>query len=82
MNSLEAYIRNTKTKGELNELRKKGNVPAILYGGKEDNQKISLTKKHDFNIFTVDEARRMRGNINMFVLYRKLNSAFFNFLVI
>ena len=45
MNSLEAYIRNTKTKGELNELRKKGNVPAILYGGKEDNQKISLTKK-------------------------------------
>ena len=45
MNSLEANIRNTKTKGELNELRKKGNVPGILYGGKEDNQKISLTKK-------------------------------------
>ena len=45
MNSLEAYIRNTKTKSELNELRKKGNVPAILYGGKKDNQKISLTKK-------------------------------------
>ena len=45
MNSLEAYIRNTKTKGELHELRKNGNVPAILYGGKEANQKISLTKK-------------------------------------
>ena len=45
MNSLDANIRNTKTKGELNEPRKKGNVPGILYGGKEDNQKISLTKK-------------------------------------
>ena len=45
MNSLEASIRKTTTKGELNSLRKNDQVPAIIYGGKEENQKISLSKK-------------------------------------
>tara|TARA_Y100000590_G_scaffold391740_1_gene468634 strand:+ start:847 stop:1596 length:750 start_codon:yes stop_codon:yes gene_type:complete len=45
MNSIEATIRNTKTRGEINTLRKNGSVPAIIYGGKEENQKISLSKK-------------------------------------
>ena len=45
MNSLEASIRNTKSKGEVNSLRQKGDVPAIIYGGTEKNQKISLSKK-------------------------------------
>ena len=45
MNSLEASIRNTKSRGEINSLRQKGEVPAIIYGGKEENQKISLSKK-------------------------------------
>ncbi len=45
MNSLEASVRNTKTRGEINTLRKNGEVPAIIYGGKEENQKISLSKK-------------------------------------
>ena len=45
MNSLEASIRKTTTKGELNSLRKNEQVPAIIYGGKEENQKISLSKK-------------------------------------
>ena len=45
MISLEASIRNTKSKGELNSLRQKGEVPAIIYGGKEENQKVSLPKK-------------------------------------
>ena len=45
MNSLEASIRNTKSKGEVNSLRQKGEVPAIIYGGTEENQKISLSKK-------------------------------------
>ena len=44
MNSLEANIRNTKTKGELNSIRINGNVPAIIYGGKEENEKISISK--------------------------------------
>jgi len=45
MNSIEASIRDTKTKGEVNALRSKGNVPAIVYGGKDQNQKISVSKK-------------------------------------
>ena len=45
MNSIEASIRNTNTKGEVNALRSKGIVPAIIYGGKNQNQKISVSKK-------------------------------------
>ena len=45
MNSIEATIRTTNTKGEVNSLRVNGNVPAIIYGGTEKNQKISLSKK-------------------------------------
>ena len=45
MNSLEASIRNTKSRGEVNSLRQKGEVPAIVYGGTEENQKVSLSKK-------------------------------------
>mgnify|MGYP000856129494 CR=1 FL=1 len=45
MNSIEVNIRNTKSKGEINSLRKKGIVPGIIYGGTEENQKISVSKK-------------------------------------
>ena len=45
MNSLEANIRNNSTKGQLNSIRNNGNVPAIIYGGKDQNQKISIPKK-------------------------------------
>ena len=45
MNSLDANIRNNKTKGQLNAIRENGDVPAIIYGGKDDNQKISISKK-------------------------------------
>ena len=45
MNSLDANIRNTKTKGELNSLRDNGKVPAIIYGGEAQNEKISISKK-------------------------------------
>jgi large subunit ribosomal protein L25 len=45
MNSLEANIRNNSTKGQLNAIRDNGNVPAIIYGGKDQNQKISISKK-------------------------------------
>jgi len=45
MNSLEANIRDNKTKGQLNLIRSNGNVPAIIYGGNEQNQKISVSKK-------------------------------------
>ncbi len=45
MNSLEASIRNNSTKGQLNAIRDSGNVPGIIYGGKDQNQKISVSKK-------------------------------------
>ena len=45
MNSLEVNIRDNSTKGQLNAIRSNGNVPAIIYGGKDQNQKISIPKK-------------------------------------
>ena len=45
MNSIEATVRTTKTQGEINTLRKKGNVPGIIYGGKDQNQKVSVPTK-------------------------------------
>ena len=45
MNSLEANVRNNSTKGQLNSIRNSGEVPAIIYGGKDQNQKISISKK-------------------------------------
>ena len=45
MISLNANARDNKTKGELNAVRKTGNVPAVIYGGKEKNEMISISKK-------------------------------------
>ena len=45
MNTLDANIRDTKTKGDLNLLRDNGEVPAIIYGGEAQNEKISISKK-------------------------------------
>ena len=45
MISLEATVRTNKTKGQLSTIRLSGNVPAIIYGGKEENEKISISKK-------------------------------------
>ena len=45
MNVLEANIRNSKSKGDLRSLRINGNVPAIIYGGSNKNEKISVSKK-------------------------------------
>ena len=45
MNTLEVNIRNNSTKGQLNAIRNNGDVPAIIYGGKDKNQKVSISKK-------------------------------------
>ena len=45
MNSLEANTRNTKTKGDVRSLRLAGNIPGIVYGGAEQNQKVTILKK-------------------------------------
>ena len=45
MISIDATVRENKTKGQLSAIRENGNVPAIIYGGKEANEKISISKK-------------------------------------
>ena len=45
MNSLEANTRNSKTKGDVRSLRLNGNIPGIIYGGTEKNQKVTVLKK-------------------------------------
>ena len=45
MISLDANIRNTKTKGELSALRNSGGVPAVIYGGEAQNETVSISKK-------------------------------------
>jgi len=45
MISLDATVRNNTTKGQLSAIRDDGNVPAIIYGGKGENEKISISKK-------------------------------------
>ena len=45
MNSLQATTRNTTTKGQVDQLRKNGEVPAIVYGGKEKIKKFHCQKK-------------------------------------
>ena len=42
MNNLKAIKRENSSAGQLNELRNKGFIPAILYGGKDPNTKISI----------------------------------------
>ena len=45
MSLFQATIRNSNTKGQVNSLRRNGEVPGIIYGGENANEKISLTKK-------------------------------------
>ena len=45
MNTLDANIRNTKTKGDLSAIRDNGEVPAIIYGGEAQNEKVAISKK-------------------------------------
>ncbi len=60
MNSIEATIRKADTKGQLNSLRKKGEVPAVIYGGKEKNQNIYLSKKE---VKTLIEKENFLSNV-------------------
>ena len=45
MSTIQATIRDTKTKGQVKDLRNNGNVPGIIYGGEETNQKITISVK-------------------------------------
>ena len=54
MNNLKATKRENLTSGSNNKLRAKGFIPAILYGGKDPNQNISISKKEISNIINSD----------------------------
>ena len=45
MSNLKATKRENLSSGSNNKLRAKGFIPAILYGGKDQNQKVSISKK-------------------------------------
>ena len=45
MTNLKAVKRESTSSGATNKLRSSGFIPAILYGGKNPNQKISIEKK-------------------------------------
>ena len=42
MTNIKAILRNETTSSANNKLRKNGFIPAILYGGKDPNKKISM----------------------------------------
>ena len=50
MSNLKATKRENLSSGSNNRLRAKGLIPAILYGGKDKNQNISISKKEISNI--------------------------------
>ena len=50
MSNLKAKIRENLTSGSNNKLRAEGLIPAILYGGKNQNLNISISKKEISNI--------------------------------
>ncbi len=54
MNNLKALKREKLTSGSNNKLRAEGLIPAILYGGKDANQNISVSKKELSSIINSD----------------------------
>ncbi len=54
MNNIKAIKRDKSSTGSNNKLRREGYIPAILYGGKNPNQKISVEKNSIKNILNSD----------------------------
>ena len=54
MSNLKAIKRENTSSGSNNKLRSEGLVPAILYGGKDANQNISIQKKDLKNLVNSD----------------------------
>jgi large subunit ribosomal protein L25 len=54
MSNLKATKRENSTSGSNNKLRADGFIPAVLYGGKDPNQNISISKKDISTIINSD----------------------------
>ena len=71
MNSIEATVRKTKTRGEINSLRQEGKVPGIIYGGTEASQKISISKKQVKVL--IDQENFLSNIINLIIDGKSVN---------
>ena len=58
MNNLKATKRLSTSSGSNNKLRANGFIPAILYGGNNPNQNISISKKEISKILDLKHAAR------------------------
>ena len=65
MSTIQATIRDTKTKGQINELRNSGNVPGIVYGGELPNEKISISTKEIKNLINKENFLSNVVSINL-----------------
>ena len=65
MTTLDAKKRETKTRGDINKLRLEGFIPGILYGGTEENKKISLKKNSIKNLVNSDNFFSVILNLNI-----------------
>ena len=65
MATLNAKKRETKTSGDINKLREDGFVPGILYGGSEQNKKISLNKNSIKNLIDSENFFSAILNLNI-----------------
>ena len=54
MSNLKAIKRENISTGSNNKLRASGYIPAVLYGGKDPNQNISISKKEISTIINSD----------------------------
>ena len=65
MISLDAVTRKLSTKGNLTQLRKTGNVPAVVYGGKDNNLNVALSKKEVNNLLFKENFSSNVINLNI-----------------
>ena len=65
MSILQATIRDTKTKGQVKDLRNNGSVPGIIYGGEQPNEKISITTKEIKNLINKENFLSNVVSINL-----------------
>ena len=60
MSNLKAVKRDRSTSGTTNKLRSSGFIPAILYGGKDPNQKIELDNPEVVNYLLEEMSQLMK----------------------
>ena len=65
MSTIQATIRDTKTKGQVKDLRSNGSVPGIVYGGELPNEKISITTKEIKNLINKENFLSNVVSINL-----------------